>query len=201
MTGNYLRVRGEYRRSLQRMFWAGELPPRARRIQKIAPGAKTGGVNYLRVRGEYLIVSHICSKLQELPPRARRIRSLFHVVCCPGGTTSACAENTPGCGDGWGGRWNYLRVRGEYDDELIKVQVKQELPPRARRILINNQLRLIHIGTTSACAENTLRCQRHPVRNWNYLRVRGEYRLFWAENFFFLELPPRARRILCHSSS
>ena len=50
-------------------------------------------------------------------------------------------------------------------------------------------------GTTSACAENTLRCQRHPVRNWNYLRVRGEYVGCGSKQRVGCELPPRARRI------
>ena len=50
-----------------------------------------------------------------------------------------------------------------------------ELPPRARRIQIDDVEEVIHRGTTSACAENTLRRQGNPVRNWNYLRVRGEY--------------------------
>ena len=50
-------------------------------------------------------------------------------------------------------------------------------------------------GTTSACAENTyIRLYIHlPI--WNYLRVRGEYCLYQLVRIFFLELPPRARRI------
>ena len=52
-----------------------------------------------------------------------------------GGTTSACAENT--CSDTIFCRvaWNYLRVRGEY----------QEKNTRKHKAY----------GTTSACAENT----------------------------------------------
>ena len=50
-------------------------------------------------------------------------------------------------------------------------------------------------GTTSACAENTIRSVMLSCWNRNYLRVRGEYptheRLLTALG----ELPPRARRI------
>ena len=71
-----------------------------------------------------------------------------------------------------------------------------ELPPRARRILNPyDGFAKIH-GTTSACAENT-EAGRHPHhQHWNYLRVRGEYGPFDPEPGIFMELPPRARRIL-----
>ncbi|VEI98269.1 Uncharacterised protein [Corynebacterium matruchotii] len=51
-------------------------------------------------------------------------------------------------------------------------------------------------GTTSACAENTKRsgCRLWPWRN--YLRVRGEYPVMRFRYRAWLELPPRARRIL-----
>ena len=72
------------------------------------------------------------------------------------GTTSACAENTPhGTQPKWTGR-NYLRVRGEYDSTYTHAGVLPELPPRARRIL-HDESHVTHlIGTTSACAENTI---------------------------------------------
>ena len=73
---------------------------------------------------------------------------------------------------------NYLRVRGEYVGGSNTFTMWWELPPRARRILINNQLRLIHIGTTSACAENTGVATVVGVVVGNYLRVRGEYLSF-----------------------
>ena len=70
---------------------------------------------------------------------------------------------------------NYLRVRGEYHlAEMISKGLK-ELPPRARRILLRRRMKTIPIGTTSACAENTLTRDDHASEAWNYLRVRGEY--------------------------
>ena len=50
-----------------------------------------------------------------------------------------------------------------------------ELPPRARRILQWLQESTNELGTTSACAENTLAQFYNVVNFWNYLRVRGEY--------------------------
>ena len=70
---------------------------------------------------------------------------------------------------------NYLRVRGEYGANLSQYTDAMELPPRARRI---HNLRISPIrinGTTSACAENTLRLLMMPSVSRNYLRVRGEY--------------------------
>ena len=112
----------------------------------------------------------------ELPPRARRILYQLITMIFTDGTTSACAENTllsPGrrCR-----RWNYLRVRGEYQKDTERKTIMQELPPRARRIPLGLAQRPVCRGTTSACAENT-----HAKKA---AKVRG------------LELPPRARRIL-----
>ena len=71
-----------------------------------------------------------------------------------------------------------------------------ELPPRARRIRSPEMREESRIGTTSACAENT-HCSRWEMGVWgNYLRVRGEYILGESHKNSFLELPPRARRIL-----
>ena len=50
-------------------------------------------------------------------------------------------------------------------------------------------------GTTSACAENTVRQHRLPSLSWNYLRVRGEYTHIFSVRNPSGELPPRARRI------
>ncbi len=50
------------------------------------------------------------------------------------GTTSACAENTNGFIGKREEKRNYLRVRGEYEDEEYTISLIQELPPRARRI-------------------------------------------------------------------
>ncbi len=51
-------------------------------------------------------------------------------------------------------------------------------------------------GTTSACAENTARGHGDHRVVRNYLRVRGEYDMKSLLSKLFLELPPRARRIL-----
>ena len=90
---------------------------------------------------------------------------------------------------------NYLRVRGEYElTELLENDV-MELPPRARRILVNALLQYIHLGTTSACAENTCELPSVFSAPWNYLRVRGEYINTNGHASGTGELPPRARRI------
>ena len=92
-TGNYLRVRGEYRLKAGVIEKIMELPPRARRIHHHRPQRRplngttsacaentppwsmmwvTTG-NYLRVRGEYIASSFLQFSTAELPPRARRI--------------------------------------------------------------------------------------------------------------------------------
>ena len=131
--------------------------------------------NYLRVRGEYSSFSSLLRFIAELPPRARRIHRLPAGRAPRTGTTSACAENTllsPGrrCR-----RWNYLRVRGEYQKDTERKTIMQELPPRARRILGATPFPLRAIGTTSACAENTAVAAIYRCCRGNYLRVRGEY--------------------------
>ena len=73
--------------------------------------------------------------------------------------------------------WNYLRVRGEYDLVEGARRLAWELPPRARRILIGERQVRRYLGTTSACAENTLPALFFADDPRNYLRVRGEYTL------------------------
>ena len=51
------------------------------------------------------------------------------------------------------------------------------------------------MGTTSACAENTLSRAKPSPKIGNYLRVRGEYRVLGPKGRLSMELPPRARRI------
>ena len=51
------------------------------------------------------------------------------------------------------------------------------------------------MGTTSACAENTLWIIFTVCCARNYLRVRGEYEVFQHRATNGEELPPRARRI------
>ena len=174
-TGNYLRVRGEYEDGIPKSFDTQELPPRARRIRKIVVardclGGTTsacaentafslsyqGGCrNYLRVRGEYRSWHPRGPEQTELPPRARRIRKIVVARDCLGGTTSACAENTAFSLSYQGGCRNYLRVRGEYRSWHPRGPEQTELPPRARRILSAHDHGPPHVGTTSACAENT----------------------------------------------
>ena len=193
---NYLRVRGEYWFRMFSLLNHSELPPRARRIhaemkrqQRLwgttsacaentcgdeTPAATLG--NYLRVRGEYFQAQLIASPSVELPPRARRIPHRYDAGEGCGGTTSACAENTPHRFRSRVQYWNYLRVRGEYSFLPRRGVGWWELPPRARRIqrpggrgvcgggeLPPRARRIHHVGrsfaietgTTSACAENT----------------------------------------------
>ena len=70
---------------------------------------------------------------------------------------------------------NYLCVRGEYLIAAAILASATELPPRARRILPSVPRRQRTLGTTSACAENTIRLGARLLRRRNYLRVRGEY--------------------------
>ena len=151
---NYLRVRGEYENLTTFYSPTRELPPRARRIRG-SPyiGSLYGGTtsacaentfsgplpdraarNYLRVRGEYTFIDGESGEELELPPRARRILQKSVETGAHGGTTSACAENTPQHTLTRTHVRNYLRVRGEYYHPRPHTPYPQELPPRARRI-------------------------------------------------------------------
>ena len=116
------------------------------------------------------------------------------------GTTSACAENTGPQRHRPPTPWNYLRVRGEYVFPLSLVTDQWELPPRARRIPPSEVVQVIRVGTTSACAENTLVYTLRSGVSRNYLRVRGEYLPPVLLFYHTWELPPRARRIPSSSS-
>ena len=175
---------------------SGELPPRARRIRPMTSryrgshGTTSACAentlrlrrlfllrwNYLRVRGEYPHGFSATPQGAELPPRARRIPVEAGHPHPRGGTTSACAENTTAHGADPVDRRNYLRVRGEYSSTATMPLGKEELPPRARRILSRFGIVIKVRGTTSACAENTPQSS-----GWG---------------FTCAELPPRARRIL-----
>ena len=112
----------------------------------------------------------------ELPPRARRILRIVATARPSLGTTSACAENTFTYIRLIKPMGNYLRVRGEYRRKCTALSEILELPPRARRIPFGINSDSFHIGTTSACAENTVAAAMTSRAAWNYLRVRGEYR-------------------------
>ena len=158
---------------------------------------EAGGANwnYLRVRGEYGFTPGDTDNRGELPPRARRILTCSHGWVRSEGTTSACAENTR-CRSLRSGRpGNYLRVRGEYPPWFRVKKDTPELPPRARRIRTPSKNHTWEIGTTSACAENTLAGSRGKSSYRNYLRVRGEYKVHHLLDRLTMELPPRARRI------
>ena len=172
---NYLRVRGEYSTGITGVRWVPELPPRARRILAeyaeslsitgttsacaentpygCMPTRKPG--NYLRVRGEYTRGGLPTGRTRELPPRARRIPPFFLRAKSQKGTTSACAENTHPPTGHLEQTWNYLRVRGEYETQIMWQMLHMELPPRARRIPEFEEIPTADIR--------------------NYLRVRGEY--------------------------
>ena len=91
------------------------------------------------------------------------------------GTTSACAENTTDDTETINMHGNYLRVRGEYATPSSPAKFTVELPPRARRIPSIRFDGVEPLGTTSACAENTILQILRPAKQRNYLRVRGEY--------------------------
>ena len=86
-----------------------------------------------------------------------------------------CAENTICDLGGLGFFRNYLRVRGEYEQQPCSQVLTMELPPRARRIRDFSDLLHHYLGTTSACAENTDDHASEACHTRNYLRVRGEY--------------------------
>ena len=113
--------------------------------------------------------------VEELPPRARRIHPRLSSACSRLGTTSACAENTNQRSYRTTDIGNYLRVRGEYPSSGCRDLTCTELPPRARRIPIYWVYRVYRLGTTSACAENTVGDLKDAAVNRNYLRGRGEY--------------------------
>ena len=137
----------------------------------------------------------------ELPPRARRLRYRSGYTAAVGGKTSACAVNTRHDTRRPDPAGNYLRVRGEYSWASAGFTPNPELPPRARRIRAGAGVGDFLIGTTSACAENTGSRGRPPEPPGNYLRVRGEYIPMVTILMRFLELPPRARRILLYPRS
>ena len=209
-------MRGEYFRLLSARSEPLELPPRARRIQSCQVNIPIGnGTTSACAENTSLEDTNTYIGL-ELPPRARRIPPFWPGMRGGSGTTSACAENTftkqldgimirnylrvrgeyyiyRNLASGGG---NYLRVRGEYEDAGIGALSALELPPRARRILHQINPYTGEIGTTSACAENTVGGVVIMESSGNYLRVRGEYFRIHSTILVVLELPPRARRIL-----
>ena len=93
------------------------------------------------------------------------------------GITSACEENTRHSRYAKPYPRNYPRARGEYNQVVGCLIYCWELPPRTRRIRRVTAGAGIVAGTTSAYAENTSIIWHSLAVVWNYLRVRGEYRL------------------------
>ena len=155
---NYLRVRGECTQAPPPRSAGAELPPRARRMHPQSSGwgfsygttsacaenawsrhsFKPSAWNYLRVRGECGATGVHTIAHQELPPRARRMLTDFFSMMAGAGTTSACAENATCLRPLRTTKPNYLRVRGECLLEGFPAPHALELPPRARRMRINN---------------------------------------------------------------
>ena len=175
-------------------LFAGTTSACAENTDPVAISLLTWG-NYLRVRGEYTGETYTDVGLSELPPRARRIHHFRMCHGLTGGTTSACAENTLHSSTPANHKRNYLRVRGEYLPSESNACTPMELPPRARRIRFGCGYHPAPLGTTSACAENTVLCPLRGCPGWNYLRVRGEYIRAGSRGRPRWELPPRARRI------
>ena len=129
----------------------------------------------------------------------RRMQIITEIFSTIPGTTSAHAENTC-AGEVFSlADENYLRVRGEYVDLVLSGLKDWELPPRTRRIQSHQNDYRMNGGTTSAYAENTADVLHRESCLGNYLRVRGEY---ISESTLAAgppELPPRTRRIPCHS--
>ena len=92
-------------------------------------------------------------------------------------------------------------MRGEYATAELLGGNYEELPPHARRIPPSRVGDHGRIGTTSACAENTLKTHTEWVPLGNYLRMRGEYVGKERIHEVILELPPHARRIQIQVSS
>ena len=129
-------MRGEYTGLVLVDVLTKELPPRARRIPAVdGRGGHESGT------------TSACAENTKLQPGAKRY----------GGTTSACAENTAQGLTSPPWKRNYLRVRGEYSRAVSRAARATELPPRARRILVQVVSLFAVDGTTSACAENTRR--------------------------------------------
>ena len=108
------------------------------------------------MRGEYRAGRGLSPPPFQLPPRARRIRGFVQTPAGKFATTSACAENTGNDTILNSPRYNYLRVRGEYEINPMLYPNMLELPPRTRRIQMLAQGAGMISGTTSAYAENTL---------------------------------------------
>ena len=147
------------------------------------------------MRGEYGGAALGSDASMELPPHARRIRGIDMDLFRTRGTTSACAENTVFHKHLFVYIWNYLRMRGEYRLPRVLRSFGLELPPHARRIPMGFGIGDFFPGTTSACAENTLKHIEHTAQMGNYLRMRGEYSSADPADLTRMELPPHARRI------
>ncbi len=150
--------------------------------------------NYLRMRGEEGGLIGGIPRAMELPPHARRRALITHTSSVVSGITSACAEKR----SGWRGATvtcgNYLRMRGEEDHFALSAENLQELPPHARRRVVQRALPVWLRGITSACAEKRGVVLAQADTEGNYLRMRGEECKLLGKSRSSVELPPHARR-------
>ena len=135
-----------------------------------------------------------CCEQVELPPHTRRRDSVLTTDKPALGITSAYAEKS-GCfpySPLVGG--NYLRIRGEEFLNSHSEGWKTELPPHTRRRARTADSAVPSTGITSAYAEKSNRPVWLPMRNWNYLRIRGEETKWSVQTGIDGELPPHTRR-------
>ncbi len=153
----YLRVRGEETATAIGTPLAMEIPPRARRrvahhgaapwrpgntsacAEKRQPSTEHSAVlrKYLRVRGEESTMAGSSGARAEIPPRARRrvIPKLWAPELI--GNTSACAEKSAKPPRNFRRARKYLRVRGEKRPLSRPGRGTVEIPPRARRRVLD----------------------------------------------------------------
>ena len=166
-------MRGEEWRCSEVLHGGEEIPPRARRrgpspsASALEPGNTSACAEkshdwhsghhrwskYLRVRGEEPLKMITFELLWEIPPRARRRGNSDSYGCWRCGNTSACAEKSQLLRCKLQRRRKYLRVRGEESRGMRRRSAMMEIPPRARRRVLQRNKCLIFSGNTSACAE------------------------------------------------
>ncbi len=199
---------------MSRIATTEEIPPRARRRAAVShfDGGSVGNTSacaekrtatsyhsrsawkYLRVRGEENGWAFTLKPVMEIPPRARRRAPLRGLCARCGGNTSACAEKRLRSGRRFLLARKYLRVRGEELCVKYAEPRGEEIPPRARRRAVAQQVQASLEGNTSACAEKSPVWIRSFQATGKYLRVRGEEHFRDDMPVDKQEIPPRARR-------
>ncbi|AIU31066.1 Hypothetical protein Cul210931_1741 [Corynebacterium ulcerans] len=90
--------------------------------------------------------------------------------------------------------WNYLRIRGEKDNDVHSTSTISELPPHTRRKAYMTYFVSEQPGTTSAYAEKSIARRENESTTRNYLRIRGEKLKTGHSRGGRRELPPHTRR-------